>query len=293
MRTISNERFVATKVQIEFEDGPMSVSIPHGATLGDVSEKLHNICKWHRGGALSIDVRFGAAATAAAPARSPRTLLEFSTERTAGYVPVKPLLRILRKKAKPMPVHAQTDLASAILTEIPHLRAYARLMTNDRSEAEREVEATIKSVSADDILWSDKAQLRVSLFKILRGYLARDQRSMLQRDIPHSYGNLCSYDAATGAANSDAQTVRDVGPTLLRLDFGDREAIILSAAAKFSDLEIAEICGCAPETVRGRVHRGRAQLAKILRVEFVEDLKPVTVPAAALDVRDAEFLNAV
>lgn len=60
MRTISNERFVATKVQIEFEDGPMSFGIPRGATLGDVSEKLQNICKWHRGGARSIDVRFGA-----------------------------------------------------------------------------------------------------------------------------------------------------------------------------------------------------------------------------------------
>ena len=61
MRNISIERFVATKVLIEFEDGPMSFLIPRGATLGDVSEKLHNICKWHRGGALSIDVRFGAA----------------------------------------------------------------------------------------------------------------------------------------------------------------------------------------------------------------------------------------
>ena len=184
-----------------------------------------------------------------------------------------------------MPVHAQADLASAIVAELPHLRAYARLMTNDPSEAEREVEATLKSASADDIGFSGRSQLRVRLFKILRGFLARDQRSMLQRDIPHSYASLCSSYAATGTANGDAQTVTEVRPTLLRLDFGDREAIILSAAARFSDQEIAEICGCAPETVRGRVHRGRAQLAKILRVEFVDDLKPGMVPAAALEVR--------
>jgi hypothetical protein len=60
MRNISEERFIATKALIQFEDGPLSLCIPRGATLGDVSEKLHNICKWHRGGALSIDVRFGA-----------------------------------------------------------------------------------------------------------------------------------------------------------------------------------------------------------------------------------------
>ncbi len=166
-------------------------------------------------------------------------------------------------------------------------------MTNDRSEADREVEATLVSASCDDIGCSDKGQLRVQLFKILRGFLACDQRSMLQRDIPHSYGNLYSSYATTAAANGDAQTVRDVGPTLLRLDFGDREAIILSAAARFSDLEIAEICECAPETVRGRVNRGRAQLAKILRVEFVDDLDPVTVPAAALDAGNANFIYAV
>ena len=61
MRTISDERFIATKVLIQFEDGPLSLCIPRGATLGDLSEKLQNICKWHRGGALAIDVRFGTA----------------------------------------------------------------------------------------------------------------------------------------------------------------------------------------------------------------------------------------
>jgi hypothetical protein len=61
MRTISEEHFIATKALIQFEDGPLSLCIARGATLGDVSEKLHDICKWHRGGALSIDVRFGAA----------------------------------------------------------------------------------------------------------------------------------------------------------------------------------------------------------------------------------------
>ena len=61
MRTISEERFIATKALIQFEDGPLSLCIPRGATLWDLSEKLYNICKWHGGGALSIDVRFSAA----------------------------------------------------------------------------------------------------------------------------------------------------------------------------------------------------------------------------------------
>ncbi len=61
MRTNSNERLVATKVLVKFEDGPVFFRIPFGATLADVSEKFGKIGRWHKGRALSIDVRFGTA----------------------------------------------------------------------------------------------------------------------------------------------------------------------------------------------------------------------------------------
>ena len=192
-----------------------------------------------------------------------------------------------------MPENAQSGPASAILLEIPHLRAYARLMTNGRSELDRQVEDTLESVSADDIFGCDRSQLRIRLFQVLRGFLSRDPRSMVQRDIPHSYGNPCSPQAVAGDAVSDAQTVTEVGPAILRLDFEDREAIILSAAARFSDQEIAEICGSAPDTVRSRVHRGREQLAKILRVEFADELTDRTGSAATVDAADAPLTAAV
>jgi hypothetical protein len=82
MRTISEERFIATKALIEFEDGPLSLCIPRGATLGDVSEKLHDICKWHRGGALSIDVRFGATSGSGRAAAHPP--VSFSNSRRSA-----------------------------------------------------------------------------------------------------------------------------------------------------------------------------------------------------------------
>ncbi len=59
MRNISNERFVAANVMIEFEDGPVSFRISSGAPLELVSEKVGKIGRWHRGGPLSIEVRFG------------------------------------------------------------------------------------------------------------------------------------------------------------------------------------------------------------------------------------------
>ena len=192
-----------------------------------------------------------------------------------------------------MPAQAQPDLASAILAEIPSMRAYARLMTNDRSEADREVEEAVKCVLADDMRWSDGAQLRVALIKILRGILARDRRPALLQGVRDAYGTFCCSFAALGRTNTRGRTVSDAGPALLHLAFEDREAMVLSAAAGFTDLEIAEICGCTRETVKERVQNGRARLAELLAVEFADDLNPVTAPAAAVEAGDLNVMSAV
>ncbi len=60
MGATSNERFVAAKVLINFEEGPVAFDIPRSATLADVSEKFYEILKLHQGRAMSVDVRFGA-----------------------------------------------------------------------------------------------------------------------------------------------------------------------------------------------------------------------------------------
>jgi hypothetical protein len=58
MRDIANEGFIATNVLIEFEDGSVSLRVPPGATLADISDNLDKLAMWHRGEPLSIDVRF-------------------------------------------------------------------------------------------------------------------------------------------------------------------------------------------------------------------------------------------
>jgi hypothetical protein len=58
MRSISRGPLIATHVIISFGDGAVSLLIPGGATLADISEKLARIGRWHRGQALSVDVLF-------------------------------------------------------------------------------------------------------------------------------------------------------------------------------------------------------------------------------------------
>ena len=60
MRKISKERYVATNVLMEFEDGSLSFCIPRRATLIDISDNLDRVGKWRTGKLLSIDVCFKA-----------------------------------------------------------------------------------------------------------------------------------------------------------------------------------------------------------------------------------------
>jgi DNA-directed RNA polymerase specialized sigma24 family protein len=48
-----------------------------------------------------------------------------------------------------MPDQGQTSLSEAILTEIPRLRAYARLMTNDVSIGDRGVAETLQQAPSN------------------------------------------------------------------------------------------------------------------------------------------------
>ena len=68
----------------------------------------------------------------------------------------------------------QASLSDRILTEIPRVRIYARLMTNDVSSADRRVAETLKhSLSDIDRLRTCK-DLRIHLFMILRARSARE-----------------------------------------------------------------------------------------------------------------------
>ncbi len=182
-----------------------------------------------------------------------------------------------------MSVQAHRDLPSAVLAEITQLRAYARLMTNDRSKADQAVEKTLKDLSATDIQWCDKPKLRILLFEILRGFLPGDQRPALDQAGSGSYISLSSSLLSSGGrAKNERQTLADTGSALMELRFEVREALVLSAAAGFLDLDIAEICGCKQEIVRARILRGRTRLAELLKIEFDDDLEPITIRAVPL-----------
>jgi RNA polymerase sigma-70 factor, ECF subfamily len=76
--------------------------------------------------------------------------------------------------------------------------------------------------------------------------------------------------------------IQDTLKALEKLRPEHREVLILTAAEGLSYEETARICGVPEGTVKSRLARARADLARLLAIEGAEDLGPDRVMQAAL-----------
>ncbi len=164
-----------------------------------------------------------------------------------------------------MPDQVQACLSEAILAEIPHLRAYALLMTNDVSSANREVTETLKRALSNIDAFRKCKGLRVQLLTVLRNSLVESERALRE------FGRQAIYERLKGpfriANGRREERPFSLASALHRLDFEDREAVVLQAGVRLSREDAAKIIGCAPNVYDARVRCGFARLAELLPAE--------------------------
>jgi RNA polymerase sigma-70 factor (ECF subfamily) len=177
------------------------------------------------------------------------------------------------EKAKQMPDQLETCLSEAILTEIPHLRAYARLMTHDVSSADREVTETLKRALFDRELLCKCTSLQVQLLTILRNFLIDNERA------PPKFERAAAVHERNGAcriaSGGHGERLESFASALLCLNFEEREAVVFQAGVKLSAEDAARIIGCELHVYDARVRCGFAHLAELLPAEA-----PMTSAAA-------------
>ena len=113
-----------------------------------------------------------------------------------------------------MPDQRQTSLCDRVLTEIPRLRVYARLMTNDVSSADRSVADTLKRALSDIERLRTCKDLRIHLFTILRAILVSGEAAL-----------KWSFQIANGHLERPIS----LATALLCLTFEGREAVVFRA----------------------------------------------------------------
>ena len=145
---------------------------------------------------------------------------------------------------------------------IPHLRAFARSLCNNASEADDLAqEALVKAWQARD-RFEPGTNLKAWVFMILRNHFYSERRKAWRKNETSDDG---LESMATMPAGQDSiMELADLKHAMSSLPPEQREALILVGAGGFAYEEVAEICECAVGTIKSRVNRARAALTKLL-----------------------------
>jgi RNA polymerase sigma-70 factor (ECF subfamily) len=159
---------------------------------------------------------------------------------------------------------------TALADQLPGLRAFARSLARDPTLADDLTQETLLKAWAARERFSEGTNLRAWLFTILRNvYYSRLRKR--RREVEDADGAHAAR-LAVAPDQEHVLTLADVNAAIGTLPAEQREALVLVGAAGLSYEEAAEICGCAVGTVKSRVNRARARVARILGLEEGESV---------------------
>lgn len=156
-----------------------------------------------------------------------------------------------------------------MVAQIPALRAFARSLSRNSSDADDLVQETLIKAWTHRDKFEPGSNLRAWLFTILRNtfYTAVTKR---RREVADEDGRLAATLSAPPTQDW-SMAVHNLRTALDKLPDEHREALVLVGAAGLSYEEAAEICGCALGTIKSRVNRARLRLVKLMDVDDAGD----------------------
>jgi RNA polymerase sigma-70 factor (ECF subfamily) len=159
------------------------------------------------------------------------------------------------------------DLATrhAMLDAMPHLRKFAMSLCRDVDRSNDLTQQTLLRACANIETFQPGSNMIAWLFTILRNqyYSECRKRRREVEDVDGLYaGSLtCEPDQIAALENDELRVA------LAELPDETQHVLILVGAGGLSYEQAARACGCAVGTVKSRVHRARARLAKELSID--------------------------
>ncbi|MFG1418572.1 sigma-70 family RNA polymerase sigma factor [Xanthobacter sp. V0B-10] len=161
-------------------------------------------------------------------------------------------------------------LRMQVLEFLPALRAFARSLTRNRTEADDLVQETLLKALANIDRFDPGTNLRAWLFTILRNTYYTDMRKRRREN--EGLATLAQQDGNVGPSQEWSMTLQSLQEALGHLPDDQREALVLVGAAGLSYEEAAEVCGCALGTIKSRVNRARAKLLVLMGADATADV---------------------
>ncbi len=177
-----------------------------------------------------------------------------------------------------------------LVSQIPHLRAFARSLCGDPIQADDLAQETVAKAWRCRERFELGTNMRAWTFLILRNQFLSDKRRSwrsVELDQERAERTLVAIDDPMAAIELD-----DVRQALMALPLSQREALIMVGAGGFSYEEAATVMNVAIGTVKSRVSRARVELQRLLESGgYVRDGRPAREAMAALmpaDVPEGE-----
>jgi RNA polymerase sigma-70 factor (ECF subfamily) len=149
-----------------------------------------------------------------------------------------------------------------LLENLPHLRAFARMIARDHTLAEDLVQDTVVQALANRSQFKPGTNLKGWLIIILRNRFFNEMRRS-SRKSEVSVEHLSDIASVHGGQEVSVE-IRDFNRAFRKLPPAQREALTLVGASGFSYEEAAAIAGCPIGTMKSRVSRARLDLQREL-----------------------------
>jgi len=173
---------------------------------------------------------------------------------------------------------------------IPHMRAFARMLCRDSTEADDLTQEALASALKSRGAFRTGTSLKSWLFTIVRNQFYSDKRRSW-RIAPLDQ----KMAEETLVALSDPMSgleLADVRAAMQLLCEEQREALILVSVAGLAYEEAAQVCGVPRGTIKSRVNRARHRLEEILAGDVPIDRETIRGGAMASLFLDADRLTA-
>jgi RNA polymerase sigma-70 factor (ECF subfamily) len=151
--------------------------------------------------------------------------------------------------------------SSAILTELPRLRRYARAMVGNRAAADDLVQDTLERAWSRLAQWQVGSDLRAWLFGIMHNLRVDQLRRPGLTTQPMGEEE---FEVPIRATQTDHLELSDLELALARLPEEQRAVLLLVALEEMSYEEVARALEIPLGTVMSRLSRGRERLRLIL-----------------------------
>ncbi len=165
----------------------------------------------------------------------------------------------------------RADAKEDLISHMKTLRAFALSLTRNSAAADDLVQETVLKAWSNMDIFQEGTKMSPWLFTLLRNSFYSTQRKV-RREVMDTDGEHAE-GIATKPDHDGRLNLQDFRAAFDTLPPEQREVLTLVGALQHSYEEAAEMCGVQVGTIKSRLNRGRAALARAMAMEEGDPLE--------------------